>query len=71
MKDVHSAKQRVFADEIVDGKITATLGNAKRVQIWAVHGTDIQMRDKVRSIIKAKIDSENNMQDKEELLPGN
>ena len=71
MKDVHSAKQRVFEHEIVDGKITATLGNAKRVQACAFHGTDIQMRDKVRSIIKANIDSENDMQDKEELLPGN
>ena len=71
MKDLHSAKQRVLADEIADGKITATLVNTKRVQIGAFHGTVIQIRDKVRSIIKAKIDSEYNMQDKEELLPGN
>ena len=71
MKDLHSAKQRAFANEIADRKITATLVNTKRVQICAFHGTDIHIRDKVLSIIKAKIDSENNIQDKEELLPGN
>ena len=71
MKDLHSVKQRVFAEEINDGKIKATLVKAKRVQIPVFHGTDLQIRDKVRSIIKAKIDSENNTQDKEELLPAN
>ena len=33
--------------------------------------TDLQIRDKVRSIIKAKIDSENVTQDEEEPFPGN
>ena len=62
LQDLHSAIQRVFAEEIADGKITVTLVKAKRVQIPAFHGvTDLQIRDKVRSIIKAKI----------ELLPGN
>ena len=32
---------------------------------------DLHIRDKVRSIIKAKVDSENTTQDEEELLPGN
>ena len=61
----------MFTEEITDGKITATLVKAKRAQISAFHGTDLQIRDNVRSIIKAEIDSENNTQDKEELLPGN
>ena len=56
LKDLHSAKQRVFAEETANGKITATLVNAKRVQIQVFHGmADLQIRDKVRSIIKAKI----------------
>ena len=72
LKDLHSAKQRVFAEETANGKITATLVNAKRVQIQVFHGmADLQIRDKVRSIIKAKIDSENSTQDEEQLLPGN
>ena len=62
----------MFAEEIADGKIAVTLVQAKRVQIPAFHGmTDLQIRDKVRSIIKAKIDSGNITQDEEELLPGN
>ena len=49
-----------------------TLVKAKRVQIPAFHGmTDLQIRDKVRSVIKANIVDENNTQDEEELLPGN
>ena len=72
LKDLHSPKQRVFAEETAYGKITATLVNVKRAQIPAFHGmADLQIRDKVGSIIKAKIDSENNMQDEEELLPDN
>ena len=71
LKDLHSAKQWVFSEEIADGKITATLVKAKRIHIPAFHGTDLWIRDKVRSIIKAKVDSENDTQDKEELLPGN
>ena len=71
LKDLQSTKQRVFAEELVVGKITVTLVKAKRVQIPVFHGADLQRRHKVRSIIKAKIDSENNTQDKEELLPGN
>ena len=72
LKDLHSANQRVFAEETSNGKITATLVNAKRVQIQAFHDmADLQIRDKVRSIIKAKIDSENSTQDEEQLLPGN
>ena len=72
LKDFHSAKQRVFAGEIANGKITATLVNTKRVQISVSHGmADLQIQDKVRPIIKSKLDSENNTQDEEELLPGN
>ena len=72
LKDLRSEKQRVLAEEIADGKITATLANAKRVQIPVFHGmADLQIREKVRSVIKAKTDSENNTQDEEELLPGN
>ena len=71
MKDLHSAKQQVFAEETTDGKITATLVKGKRVQIPVFHGADLQIQDKVRSIIKANIDSESNTQDTEELLPGN
>ena len=71
LKDLHSAKQRVFSEKIADGKITAELVKAKRIQIPAFHRTDLRIRDKVRSIIKAKLDNENDTQDKEELLPGN
>ena len=72
LEGLHSAIQRVFPEEIADGKITVTLVKVKRVQIPAFHGmTDLQIRDKVRSIIKAKIIDENNTQDEEELLPGN
>ena len=70
LKDLHSAKQWVFSEEIADGKITATLVKAKWIQIPAFRGTD-RIPDKVRSIIKAKVNSENDTQDKEELLPGN
>ena len=71
-KNLHSTKQRVFAGEIANGKIKATLVNAKRVQIPVFHGmADIQIRDKVWSILKAKVDSENNAYDEEELLPDN
>ena len=46
LKDLHSAKQRVFAKEIADGKIIATFLRAKRVHIPALHGmTDLQIRD--------------------------
>ena len=62
----------MFSEEIANDKITATLVNAKRVQISHFHGmADLQMRDKVRSIIKSKNDSENNTQDEEELPSGN
>ena len=71
LKDFHSAKQRIFSEEIADGKITPKLVKAKRIQIPVFHRTDLRIRDKVRSIIKAKLDSENDTQDKEELLPGN
>ena len=51
LEDLHSAIQRVFADEIADGKITVTLLKAKKVQIPVFHGiTDLQIRDEVRSI---------------------
>ena len=64
LKDLHSAKQLVFAKEVADRKIIATLLKAKRVQIPAFRCmTDLQIRHKVRSIIKAKIDCENNTQD--------
>ena len=71
LKDLHIEKQRVFSEEIADGKTTAKLLKAERIQIPAFHGTDLRIRDRVRSIIKAKRDSENDTQDKEELLPGN
>ena len=71
LKDLHSAKQRVFSEEIADGKITATQVKAKSIQIPAFRGKDLRIRDKIRSIIKAKVNSENDTQDKEELLPGN
>ena len=71
LKDLHSAKQRMFSEEIADRKITAKLVKAKRIQIPAFHRTDLRIRDKAWSIIKAKLDSENDTQDKEELLPGN
>ena len=51
LEELHSAMQRVFADEIADGKITVTLVKAKKVQIPVFHGiTDLQIRDEVRSI---------------------
>ena len=69
MKSLHSTKQRIFVEEIADVKmVTVTLVKAKRVQIPSFHGTDLQIRDKARSIIKAKIYRKNNTQDKEELL---
>ena len=72
LEDLHSTLQRVFAQEIADGKITFTLVKAKRVQIPSFHSmTDLQEQDKVRSIIRLKIDGGNITQDKEELLPGN
>ena len=71
LKDLHSAKQRMFSEEIVDRKITAKLVKAKRIQIPALHRADLRIRDTAWSIIKAKLDSENDTQDKEELLPGN
>ena len=69
LKDLHIEKQRVFSEEIADGKTTAKLVKAEWIQIPAFH--DLRTRDRVRSIIKAKLDSENDTQDKEELLPGN
>ena len=71
LKDLHSAKQRMFSEEIADGKITPKLVKTKRIQIPAFHRTNLRIRDKVRSIIKAKLDTENDTQDKEELVPGN
>ena len=72
MKGLHSAEQRVFPEEIANGKITAILVIDKRVQIPAFHDmADLHIRDKVRSIIKTEIDRENNAQDEEELLPVN
>ena len=62
----------VLKKESYSEKITAAKVKAKREQIQAFRGmTDLQIRDKVRSIIKAKIDSENVTQDEEELFPGN
>ena len=61
----------MLSEETADGKITAKLVKAKRIQISAFHRTDLWIRDKVRSIIKPKLDNENDTQDKEELLPGN
>ena len=62
----------VLKKESYSEKITAAKIKAKREQIQAFRGmTDLQIRDKVRSIIKAKIDSENVTQDEEELFPGN
>ena len=62
----------VLKKESYSEKITPAKVKAKREQIQAFRGmTDIQIRDKVRSIIKAKIDSENVTQDEEELFPGN
>ena len=61
----------MLSEETADGKITAKLVKAKRIQIPAFHRTDLRIRDKVRSIIKPKLDNENDTQDKEELLPGN
>ena len=62
----------VLKKESFSEKITAAKVKAKREQIQAFRGmTDLQIRDKVRSIIKAKIDSENVTQDEEELFPGN
>ena len=72
LEDLRSAMQQVFAEEIPNGKITVTSVKAKRVQIPALDGMrDLQIRDKVRSIIKAKIVDENNAQDEEGLVPGN
>ena len=61
----------MLSEETADGKITAKLVKAKIIQIPAFHRTDLRIRDKVRSIIKPKLDNENDTQDKEELLPGN
>ena len=61
----------MFSEEIADGKITPKLVKTKRIQIPAFHRTNLRIRDKVRSIIKAKLDTENDTQDKEELVPGN
>ena len=64
--------QGVFAEKIADDKIKTTLVKAKSVQIPVFHGmADLHICDKVRSIIKAKIVDENNVQDEEKLLPGN
>ena len=62
----------VLKKESYSEKITAAKVKAKREQIQAFRGmTDLQIRDKVRSIIKAKIGSESVTQDEEELFPGN
>ena len=70
LKYLHSAMQRVFAEEIGDGKIPITLVKGKEGAIPAFHGMK-DLQDKVWSIIKAKIVDENNTEDEEELLPGN
>ena len=68
----HDTIQRAFPEKIADDQIKTTLVKAKRVQIPVFHGmADLQIPDKVRSIIKAKIVDENNTQGEEELLPGN
>ena len=57
---------------IADGKITVTLVKAKSLQISSFYDmTDLQIWDKVPSIIKVKIGSGNITQDEEELLLGN
>ena len=71
LKDLPSAKQRMFSEKITDRKITAKLVKAKRIQIPVFHRTDLRIRDKAWSIIKAKLNSENDTHDKEELPPGN
>ena len=38
LEDLYSAIQRVFADEIADGKITVVLVKTKKVQIPVFHG---------------------------------
>ena len=44
LEGLHIAIQRVFPEEIADGKITVTLVKVKRVQIPAFHGmTDLQI----------------------------
>ena len=69
---LHRAMQRVFAEETGDGNIKITLVKAKGGEIPAFHGMkDLQIRDKVRSIIKVKTVDENNTEDEEELLLGN
>ena len=46
LKDLHNAKELVFAEEIADDKIIATYLMAKRVQIPAFHCMiDLQIRD--------------------------
>ena len=60
----------MFSDKIADGKITVKLVKAIRIQIPAFHGIDPRSRDRVRSITKAKHESENDTQHKEVLLPG-
>ena len=53
-------------------KLQLLIVNDKRVQISAFRDmADLHIPNKVRSIIKAKVDSENTTQDEEELLPGN
>ena len=60
----------MFADKTADGKIKVTLVEGKGVP--AINDmTDLQIWDKVRLIIKAKIAHENNTQDEEEELPDN
>ena len=64
-----SVQYNIFSEEITNAKVTVTLVNTKRVETPTFHGmTDLQIRDKVRSIIKAKIADGNNTQDEEELL---
>ena len=46
LQDLLSAKQQVFAKEIANGKIIATLLKAKRVQIPTFHSmADLQVQD--------------------------
>ena len=60
----------MFSEEIADGKFKAKLVKAKRREIPAFHRTDLRIQDRARSILKEKLDGENDTQDKEELLPG-
>ena len=69
MEDLHSAIQ-VFAEEIANGKITVILVKLEGTGPSLPWYDNLQIRDKLRSIIKVKSVDESNTQDEEELLPG-